>query len=122
MIGNLFGLNTLGTVVDLAANSVKEFAYRPEVADKISALNTQVVEKLSTTPGMTQSRGTKFKKATPIFNLKDGTVVKTYRNSLGVNYVFLADLKGKMLFGGYVGWIHSDGLAATIAEIKSTFT
>ena len=44
MIGNLFGLNTLGTVADLAANAAKEFTYRPEVAEKISDLNTKVVE------------------------------------------------------------------------------
>lgn len=114
-------LKTIGTLLDTAKELTKELTYKPEVADKISDLNIKVVERLSNTPGMTQSRGTKFKKATPSFKLKDGTVVKTYRNSLGVNYVFLADTSGNMLFGGYVGWIHSENLKATIAEIKRDF-
>jgi hypothetical protein len=70
---------------------------------------------------MIQSRGTRFKKATPSFKLKDGTIIKTYRTSTGINYVFLADANGKMIFGGYVYWQHFDGLKATLSEIKTTF-
>jgi hypothetical protein len=109
--------NTVGKVVTLS----ESLAGKPEVSTDISEVNSQIVDKLRNTPGMTQSRGTKFKKATPIFKLKDGTIIKTYKNSVGVDHLFLGDSSGRMLFGGYVGWIHSDDLEATIAEIKRTF-
>jgi hypothetical protein len=122
------GLKSLENAVDSLANTVdkvvalsKDFTGKPEVATDISELNTQVVEKLLNTPGMIQSRGTKFKKATPNFKLKDGTILRTYRNSVGVEYVFLADSSGRMIFGGYVGWIHSQNLKVTVAEIKRNF-
>lgn len=121
MVFDPLKLKSLENTVDKLIGVVQEFTGKPEVATDISGLNVQIVDKLRNTPGMTQSRGTKFKKATPIFKLKDGTIIKTYRNSVGVDYIFLADSSGRMLFGGYVGWIHSDDLEATIAEIKTTF-
>jgi hypothetical protein len=70
---------------------------------------------------MIQSRGTKFKKATPNFKLKDGTMLRTYRSSIGIEYVFLADSRGRMIFGGYVDWLYSSDLKVTVAEIKRNF-
>ncbi len=117
-------IGATGTIIgatETLVNATKDLAKKPPVAKDISYVSSQVVEKLSNTPGMTQSRGTKFKKATPNFKLKDGTIIKTYRNSAGVNYVFLANANEEMIFGGYVGWIHSDSLKATIAGIKTAF-
>jgi hypothetical protein len=109
--------NTVDKVIDLS----KDFSGKPEIATDTSDLSAQVIEKLFNTPGMIQSRGTKFKKATPNFKLNDGTILKTYRNSVGINYIFLADSRGRMIFGGYVGWIHSENLKLTVAEIKRNF-
>jgi hypothetical protein len=117
MLSKILGLDTLKPVVEL----VVSWSEKPQVATDISFVSTQVVEKLSNIQGIKQSRGTKFKKATPKFKLKDGTIIKTYRNSAGVNYVFLADVNGKMIFGGYVYRRHSDELKITISEIKTTF-
>jgi hypothetical protein len=129
------GLNSLANTVDLLTNTVdslantvnkvvalsKDFSGKPEIATDTSDLSAQVIEKLFNTPGMIQSRGTKFKKATPNFKLNDGTILKTYRNSVGINYIFLADASGRMIFGGYVDWMHSENLKVTVAEIKKTF-
>lgn len=135
MLGDLLGIKELGLgikefgeVVDSLANTVdraialsKDLTGKPEVATDISELTAQVIEKLVNTPGMTQSRGTKFKKATPNFKLKDGTILRTYRNSSGINYIFLADASGRMIFGGYVNWLYSEDLKAAVAEIKREF-
>jgi hypothetical protein len=125
MLSKLLGLNALQPVVELAVDLAKDLAKdlndMPQVANDISDVSTQIIEKLLDTPGMTQYRGIHFKKATPNLKLKDGTIIKTYKNSARVDHVFLADSNGKMLFGGYVGWIHSDDLKTTIAEIKEMF-
>jgi hypothetical protein len=118
------GIKAIGTIVDLTEKIVgitQEWNEQPQVANYISEISTQVIEKLSNTPGITQADGRDFKRATPKFKLKDGTIIKTYKNPVGVNHVFLADRSGKMIFGGYVGWMHSGNLETTIAEIKRTF-
>jgi hypothetical protein len=117
MLNDPFGFKELGKVVDF----VKEYTEKPEVANDISNLTTQVVDRLSNTPGMTQAQGTHFKRATPKFKLKDGTIIKTFKNPVGVDHIFLADSRGRMIFGGYVGWIHSEDLKQTVAEIKNKF-
>jgi Rieske Fe-S protein len=108
--------------IETRVDITTEVNEQPQVPNDISKVNIQVLEKLVNTPGMTQCRGSHFKEATPNFKLKDGTIIRTYKNSVGVDHVFLADSSGRMLFGGYVGWIHSENLEATIAEIKKTFT
>lgn len=117
MLKEFLGLDTLKPVI----NVLISWNEKPQVANNISFVSTQVVEKLSNITGIKQSRGTKFKKATPKFKLKDGTIIKTYRNSAGFHYVFLADVDGKMIFGGYVSPRHSDGFKVTLSEIKITF-
>lgn len=121
MFNDILGLNGLGETAKTVRGIVQDLTGNPPVANDISKVNTQIVEKLLKTPGMTQYRGQHFIKATPKFKLKDGTILKTYKNSARVDHVFLADSNGRMLFAGYVGWIHSDCLEATIAEIKETF-
>ncbi|HEY9615096.1 hypothetical protein [Allocoleopsis sp.] len=121
MFKDVFGITTFQPAVELAVDFIKDLNDMPQVASDISDVGTQVVDKILKTPGITQCRGSHFKSATPKFKLKDGTILKTYKNSVGVNHVFLADSSGKMIFGGYVGWIYSDDLKATIAEIKETF-
>jgi hypothetical protein len=107
----------IGTIVDITT----EWNEQPQVANDISEISTQVIEKLSNTQGIAQADGRDFKRATPKFKLKDGTMIRTYKNPAGVDHIFLADRSGRMLFGGYVGWMHSENLEATIAEIKETF-
>jgi hypothetical protein len=121
MLANLLGIKELADTVDKVIDLSKELTGEPEIATDISELSAQVIEKLFNTPGMIQSRGTKFKKATPNFKLNDGTILKTYRSSIGIEYVFLADSRGRMIFGGYVNWIYCDDLKLTVAEIKREF-
>jgi hypothetical protein len=81
-----------------------------------------VVDLLNEVEGMTQAHSRDFKNATPRFTLRDGSVLKVFKNPVGVNHVFIADDQGNMIFGGFVGWIHADGLKQAIATIRSDFT
>lgn len=121
MVFDPLKLKSLENTVSIVIGVVQDLTEKPQVASDISDVGTQVVDKILNTPGITQCRGSHFKSATPKFKLKDGTIVKTYKNSVGVNHIFLADSSGKMLFGGYVSWLYSDDLKSTIAEIKETF-
>ncbi|XDE60984.1 hypothetical protein AB3M80_20215 [Arthrospira platensis BEA 1257B] len=48
--------------------------------------------------------------------------MKTWKNPVGVDHVFIADKSGNMIFGGFVGWIHSNALQEAIDEIHKDFT
>ena len=63
-----------------------------------------------------------FKSANPIMRLRDGTAVRTWKNLAGVDHVFLADANDQMIYAGYVGWIHSQGLNEAITRIRRDFT
>ncbi len=71
---------------------------------------------------MTTTDSRDFSRARPLFTLKDGTIVKVFTNPVGVNHVFLADSKEKMIFGGYVGWIHNENFNEAINDIKKEFS
>ena len=95
-----------------------------KVANSISKLTEEVIKDLENVPGMTFAEERDFKKSRPIFILRDKTVVRTWKNPLGVEHIFLADNNGKIIYGGFVGWIHSDGLkkAININKIRKNYT
>ena len=66
---------------------------------------------------MTLAHSRDFKRAPPLFTLKDETVVKHFINPAQVKHIFLSH-NDKMIFGGYVGWIHNKNLDNTIKNIK----
>ncbi|MDZ8086015.1 MAG: hypothetical protein RMY16_10690 [Nostoc sp. DedQUE12b] len=77
---------------------------------------------LENVPGMTPAHHRDFKSSNPIIRLRDGTVVRTWKNPVGVDHVFLGDRSDKMIYGGFVGWIHSEGLNQAIVRIRRDFT
>ncbi len=87
----------------------------------LSSVGGKVVEILNSVSGMTEAHGRDFYRATPLFNLRDGCVLKTWKNSVGVEHIFIANGDGKMVFGGFVGWVHSENLRQAIAEIREEF-
>lgn len=82
----------------------------------------QVIAILEKVPGITPAHHRDFKQSNPIMRLRDGTAVRTWKNPIGVDHVFLGDRDDKMVYGGYVGWIHSEGLKSALERIRREFT
>ncbi|MBD2229967.1 J domain-containing protein [Phormidium tenue] len=87
-----------------------------------SNITKKVISILNQVPGMTQAHRRDFNRAVSQFQLCDGSVVKTWKNPVGVDHVFIADEKGNMVFGGFVGWIHSDVFHQAITQVQKDFT
>ncbi len=98
---------------------LQEWNTEAEIASSISQNAQKAVEILINVPGMTQAHSRDFRRATPIFALKDGTAIKIFINPANVKHIFLADSNNKMIFGGYVGWTHTQGLTQAIEKIKN---
>lgn len=105
-------------VYEKVHDSVEKWNTEATISNNISKVAERVIEILNNTPGMTPAHSRDFKRATPIFALRDGTVIKIYMNSVHVDHVFVADEKGNMVFGGFVGWSDSESLRQSIAKIK----
>lgn len=103
-------------------DSVEAWNRQTDSSNNILEVAEKVVEILNDVPGMTQAHSRDFKRATPLFSLRDGSVIKTWKNPLGVEHVFIADGSGNMVFGGFVGWVHSEGLKPAIKRIRQEFT
>ena len=100
---------------------LKEWNTEAEIANYIPQVTQIVVDELVNTQGMTQAHSRDFKRATPIFTLQDGTVVKIFTNPVGVKHIFLSH-DDKMIFGGYVGWIHNQYLNKKIEKIRRQYS
>ncbi len=77
---------------------------------------------LDVVTGMTAAPRSDFSKSIPIMTLKDGAVVRTWKNLIGYDHVFLSDLEGNIIYGGFVGWIHCKDLQNAIAQIRRELT
>lgn len=112
----------LAQVYEKIHDSVDEWNRPAPIANDISKLNEKVIDILYQCPGMMQAHSRDFKQATPRFTLRDGSVLKTFINPMGVHHVFIANSDGNMVFGGFVFWRNAKSLKYTIAKIKSEFT
>jgi hypothetical protein len=72
---------------------------------------------------MTPAHHKDFNSSHPIMRLRDGTAVRAWKNPLGVDHIiFLGAPDGKMIYGGFVGWIHREGLNQALSQIRSNLT
>ncbi|WP_071191654.1 hypothetical protein [Trichormus sp. NMC-1] len=111
----VFGVSVFGRVIDYIADDI---LYEAEKAINISKFAQKAIEILDTVPSISPCHDRDFKWARPIFVLKDGTVVKTCKNIIGLNHIFLADNYGHLIYGGFVNWNHSGDLKNAINQIK----
>lgn len=88
----------------------------------ITDITKEAIAILEAVPGITPAHHRDFKSSSPIMRLRDGTAVRTWKNPLGVDHVFLADRNDRMVYGGYVGWLHSAGLSEALDRIKRDLT
>lgn len=82
------------------------------------SMTSHLVERLQRVPGMTSAHLRDFPRATLALELRDGTTLRTWKNPLGVNHIFVADARGHCVFGGFVGWAHAGGLAQAIRALE----
>ncbi len=105
----------------IVSRALDELLDEAKMSNYTSKVTEEVIGILFGVPGISQAHSRDLKRATPIFSLKDGTVVKFYQNPF-CHHIFLADSAGNLIYGGFVGWIHVDGLNRAISQIRRDFT
>jgi hypothetical protein len=67
------------------------------VSDNLTDDAREVIAILERVPGITRAHHRDFKSSNPMMRLRDGSLVKTWKNPLGVDHIFISDAFGKPL-------------------------
>jgi hypothetical protein len=105
----------LGSNPDVA-KAIQEFWSKPRQplpAPKVT-LASELIEHFRAVNGITDANTRDFRYAKVVFTFADGTDLRAWRNPLGVKHLFIANAYGKCEYGGFVGWVHTDGLNSAI--------
>ncbi len=82
-------------------------------------LATKIIQRLYSVPGMTDANIQYFAKSQVKIKFPNGVSLHTWKNSLRVDHVFVTDEQNNCLYGGYVGWTHTEQLKQAINEIST---
>jgi hypothetical protein len=85
-----------------------------------SIVYNEVIQRLRTVPGITDAHWRGFDQAEIAIKLADGSTIRTWRNVLGIDHVFLASPDGQCLYAGFVGWMHGNDLRQALENIRQT--
>jgi hypothetical protein len=79
----------------------------------------KIIKILQTLKGMTSADPHDISKAEYFCTLSDGSVILIFKNNFNVHHVFVASKKGSVIFSGFVGWIHTNGLYESLKSIQN---
>ncbi len=82
-----------------------------------ATLANQLVNRLRSVPGMTDTDYRDFGRSQILANFPDGTTLHSWHDSLGSYHVYLAKQQ-QPFYAGYVGLIHAWGLRQAIDQLK----
>ncbi len=96
--------------------AIQEFWSQPRkpLAKPEDNLISKLIEHFRNVPGITDASQRHFLNAETIFSFADETSIRTWKNVVGVNHIFIGNKYGKCEYAAFVGWIHSTGLQQAI--------
>lgn len=80
--------------------------------------NHTLICRLQAIPGMTDGHERDFAKAEIFITYENGVSIRTWKNLMGINHVFVACPHGQCLYSGFVGWLHAEDLRQTLDTLK----
>lgn len=100
---------------------IQEFWANPQVSQPPpDNLANKIIWRLHSLPGMTDASYRDFARSQVAISLPDGIIIRTWKNLLGVNHVYVAEGE-RCLYAGYVGWLESAILGQTLEQIERDF-
>lgn len=85
-----------------------------------SLIPDPILHQLRSVPGMTDSHPRDFKYSNDLIALKDGRMIRIWKNSFNIHHVFVASPDGYCLYSGFVGWMHTPDLWHVLDHINAT--
>ena len=101
-------------VADFWSNPNSLFSLEPN-------LTSLLVKHLKSVPGITDAHRRDFYRSQVYLTFKNGLNIRTWKNPLGVDHVFVADHEGECLYSGFVGWMHTKALYQVLEHIQNQY-
>lgn len=103
--------------------SIRNFWQNPvKTPVKEGDFTIAIVERLRSTPGITDAHRRDFYYSKSYLTFNNGIGIRTWKNPVGINHVFIADREEEYLWGGFVGWLHNTSLNRTLQQIKQEYS
>jgi len=80
-----------------------------------------IIQKLENVPGIIRANPRDLEWANVYLSFKNSCTIRTWRNLLGVEHVFVVSKAGKCLFSGFVWWAQSKNLQYALSQIERDF-
>ncbi|NEP02667.1 MAG: lysophospholipase [Symploca sp. SIO2E9] len=77
----------------------------------------KLIERLRLIPGMTDAHQRDFPRAKVYLTFDNGVTLRTWKNFLQIEHVFVANSQQQCLYSGFVGWIHLRELHQILEEL-----
>ncbi|MBF2004895.1 MAG: alpha/beta hydrolase [Chlorogloeopsis fritschii C42_A2020_084] len=103
----------------LVASTIRNFWLDSTIGEAI--IFDHIVQRLHAVPGITDGHWRDFYKAKVVMKLNNGGTIRTWRNLVGVDHVFVASPQGKCLYAGFVGWMHAQELRQALEDIRQAY-
>jgi len=100
------------------AAAISRFWEQKESLPDLDLEVDRLIQQLQAVPGMTDAHQRDFYKAAVFLECKNGVTIRTWKNPVGVDHVFVVCPKGQYLYGGFVGWLHAKDLQRVLEQIK----
>lgn len=91
------------------------------VKDNRKPTTLQLVNRFQRVQEMLDADRADFPKSHPHIIFKNGVAINLWRNSLGVDHIFIVDGCGACVYGGYVLWPYSKKLKRVLEDIRHAF-
>ncbi len=101
-------------ILDFWANPVLTVAPEPDFP-------AILIKELRSVTGITDAHRRYFDHSQPSIIFNNGIVLRTWKNFLQIDHVFVANLENECLWGGFVGWIHAQALGQTLNNIRQKY-
>ena len=103
----------------LLVETIQEFWQHPIITPLIeNDLATTLIDFLRSVSGMTDTNYGYFSFSKPYFTFDNGITIKTWKNPLGINYVFIANAEDECVYAGFVGWSDNRDLENMLEMIR----
>ncbi|MDX2239175.1 MAG: alpha/beta hydrolase [Leptolyngbyaceae cyanobacterium bins.302] len=78
-----------------------------------------LIKKLQAVDGMTDGHERDFARAEVFHSFANGISIRTWKNLMGIDHVFVACAEGTCLYSGFVGWLHTEHLQHTLNGLRT---
>lgn len=103
----------------LVASTIRDFWLDTSIGEAIAF--DDIVQRLQAVPGITDGHRRDFAKAMTVMELSHGGTIRTWKNLLGIDHVFVASPEGQCLYAGFVGWMHAKDLEQALRDIQQAY-